>query len=290
MFSTDRRSQVGVGTLVVYLTMIVLTAVAAGVLISTAASLQAQAHQPGPTTQGAGDITATGATGHVESLTTEYDSDRAVVRSTDSYITELRVNVTGSPGSHPVNLTKAMVVYHAGNETRFLVHQRKADPAKIDASTSAYTGQGNSGFLISPVDAETPENALLTDPDDTYQLVIPLGIAYDIDAGGSPELQVATKNWGDSPAAVGSLASSKLFTGADADSPTASPYTLTDTAAAPLPGTPVDQVSFDNTYLNPIPAAERVQIDIVTANGSEATVVAGPATDLDAHDGEAIAL
>ena len=240
MFSTDSRSQVGVGTLVVYLTIIVLTAAAAGVLISTAASLQAQAHQPGSTAQ-SGDITATDAAGHVETLTTTYDSDRAAVRATDPFVTEIRVTVTGTPGEQPIDLTEATVVYNAGRDARFLVHESRADPAAINASTNTHDGKGNAAFLIEPVDAASPGNALLTAPDDTYQLVIPLGIAYAVDSASSPRMQTAANDWGDNPAAPASLSASALFTDADADDPAATPYTLRDVTAPPLPGAPVDQ-------------------------------------------------
>ena len=288
MFSTDSRSQVGIGTLVVYITMIVLTAAASGVLISTAASLQAQAHQAGtgstaPTTD---NVAPTTAVGHVETITTEYDSGRATVRDTDQFVTEIRVNVTGTAGTDSVDLTDAVVIYDVGGDSRFVVHQSKARSATINASTNTYAGQGNAGFLVDAVDATTPNNALLTDENDTYQLIIPLGIAYDVDAKASSEVKVGAKNWGDNPADVAAIETDKLFTDVDADDATSLPYTLTDAATPSLPGSTVDQVSFDNTYLNPLPEGERVQIDVVTANDSEGTIVAGPATELADHDGD----
>jgi len=286
MFSTESRSQVGVGTLVVYITLIFLTAAASGVLISTAASLQAQAHQTG-TAQPTGDITATDAAGHVEPLATDYDPDRDTVLETDPFVTEIRLNVTGTPGDERIDLRHAMVVYHAGEETRFLVHESRADAADIDANR--YEGQGESAFLLEPANDAATGDAVITDSEEVYQLVVPLGVAYDIDASASPSLRVAAKDWGGSPVAPASLDASALFAATDADDPAATPYGLGDVTAPPLDGTPVDQVAFDNTYLNPLPAGERVQIDIVTQNGSQDTIVAGPA-DIDRATGDTLDL
>jgi len=99
MFSTERRGQVGIGTLIVFIAMVLVAAIAAGVLINTAGLLQAQAQQTGEeTTAEVSNVIQIGEV--VGKNTTPSGSDDAV-------IDKLNVSIRLASGSDPINLSKA---------------------------------------------------------------------------------------------------------------------------------------------------------------------------------------
>ena len=95
MFSTERRGQVGIGTLIVFIAMVLVAAIAAGVLINTAGLLQAQAQQTGEeTTAEVSNVIQVGeVVGYAD--------------STDEVIDTLNVSIRLASGSDPINLSKA---------------------------------------------------------------------------------------------------------------------------------------------------------------------------------------
>src|SRR6056297_184160 len=95
MFDTESRGQVGIGTLIVFIAMVLVAAIAAGVLINTAGLLQAQAQQTGEeTTSEVSDVVKIGEVVGVEN-------------DTDNEIEYLNASIRLASGSDPINMSEA---------------------------------------------------------------------------------------------------------------------------------------------------------------------------------------
>ena len=105
MFDTDDRGQVGIGTLIVFIAMVLVAAIAAGVLINTAGLLQAQAQQTGEeTTAEVSDVVQIQEV--VGSDTGNYFNGSGA-GSKDGEINLLNVSVRLASGSDPINMSQA---------------------------------------------------------------------------------------------------------------------------------------------------------------------------------------
>ena len=154
---TDDRGQVGIGTLIVFIALVLVAAIAAGVLINTAGFLQTQAEQTGEDSsdQVANNINVIGEVG--------------VVSSADNgEINQSRFTVQRSPGSDNVDLTELSIQYVGDNGFENLVHNEST--ADDDTETATY------GVEI--ITAES-QDAVLTDDSDRYQIVVPFNGSFD---------------------------------------------------------------------------------------------------------------
>ena len=133
----DDRGQVGIGTLIVFIAMVLVAAIAAGVLINTAGFLQSQAEATGEesTDLVSERIDVTSTVGIVED-----DSDPA-------NLSEIRVGVAGAAGSDQIDLSSATIQAVGPNGQENLIF--------TDSNESVDDGDGN---LIGESDAsEIPE-------------------------------------------------------------------------------------------------------------------------------------
>ena len=94
MFDTDSRGQVGIGTLIVFIAMVLVAAIAAGVLINTAGLLQSQAQQTGEeTTAEVSNVVQVGEIVGYSNSTTEA-------------IRKVNITMRLASGSDPINLSQ----------------------------------------------------------------------------------------------------------------------------------------------------------------------------------------
>jgi flagellin-like protein len=160
MFETildeEERGQVGIGTLIVFIAMVLVAAIAAGVLINTAGFLQTQAEATGEesTAQVSDRLQVVSQSGNV---TTES------VDGTDTRVVdELNITVAQSPGADNIDLSETTVelIGTGGQETFQLT----------GSQINIYTG--SSGDVV------------LTDNSDRADIGIDLSSTYEYLEGG----------------------------------------------------------------------------------------------------------
>ena len=123
MFSTASKGQVGIGTLIVFIAMVLVAAIAAGVLINTAGLLQAQAQSTGEeTTAQVSDRIAIGeAVGYDTSPSSASNPDRGKLDT-------INVSMRLAAGADPINLSQASYTIDTDGSARVVSGVNSSDP------------------------------------------------------------------------------------------------------------------------------------------------------------------
>ncbi|WP_128478297.1 archaellin/type IV pilin N-terminal domain-containing protein [Halorussus pelagicus] len=154
-WTTRERGQVGIGTLIVFIAMVLVAAIAAGVLLNTSGALADRAEQTSrdSTDRVSNRLMVVSAYGHVtdEEYNSEPKSTTDIMPNESVDTVELTVKL--SPGSGTVNLSQATLSWVGPRTATTLVHGESADyaPGVLD--------KGNPGtFGLEPDDGDSDDD------------------------------------------------------------------------------------------------------------------------------------
>ncbi|MFC7239986.1 archaellin/type IV pilin N-terminal domain-containing protein [Saliphagus sp. GCM10025317] len=138
--NADERGQVGIGTLIVFIAMVLVAAIAAGVLINTAGSLQSQASDTGTETQQA-------VANQIEVVHAVAETDEP-----DEPFEQLNLTVKKSAGSDVIDLTAVTVQYTDGQNSTTLAHSDVVGTTEPHFNTTAATTSSDPSSLTDTSD------------------------------------------------------------------------------------------------------------------------------------------
>ena len=148
------RGQVGIGTLIVFIAMVLVAAIAAGVLINTAGFLQSQSEQTGQ--QSSSQV-----------------SDRVQVVNTvgsvdNQAVWTINMTVAKAPGANDIDLNTTTIQFISNDQIEDLIHaERVSDP-------STHTTHFNT-TTIQDDDNSIGDSLVLNSQDDRAKVVVDIG-------------------------------------------------------------------------------------------------------------------
>jgi len=166
------RGQVGIGTLIVFIAMVLVAAIAAGVLINTAGFLQTQAEDTGTesTEQVADNLNVITEVGVVGGSNYQNVSGDSAGTQADE-IAELRIGVQPASGASDVNLAELSIQLVSDDNFANLVQNGSGDQDPDTALQPNVTSDPPQ-YGVEVVTAESEDDAVMTDNSDRYEIVI----------------------------------------------------------------------------------------------------------------------
>jgi len=185
----ERRAQIGVETLIVFIAMVLVAAIAAGVLINTAGSLQSQASDTGTETQQA-------VANQIEVVHAYGDID-----DTDNDVDQINLVVKKSAGSDVIDIDSMTVQYTSESTSDTLEYEdgggadafdteavggTESETALTDTSDRIeiqieLTDTGEDGEALDPGDSATIELVDQSGAQFSYGVTVPATFSDDAD-------------------------------------------------------------------------------------------------------------
>jgi len=197
MFNDNDRGQVGIGTLIVFIAMVLVAAIAAGVLINTAGLLQSQAEATGE--ESADQVSDRVQVSTVTGVAGDEDEEEINDALEEGKVDRIKLSVFRSPGAGDIALTDSIVEVFANGESGTLTFDEDStdeDDFTFEDDYQTEPGAAEDGDLIqgfAVLNVQGADDGTLSDSSDRAQIVFDLTHAAEpLEEGDTVSITVTT--------------------------------------------------------------------------------------------------